>query len=384
MIVVQLTTDNREPFRQYDRPQPWFGAAPKALLQGFAECPDVQVHVVACTQQPMINSPDKLGDNIWFHELHVPRLGWLRTGYLGCIRAVQRKIREIAPDIVHGQGTERDCALSAIFSGFPNVVTIHGNMAALALLFRARIGSYYWLTARLEDFTLRRTRGVFCNSGYTEELVRPRAPRTWRVPNAIRREFVSDPPTRAPSQCAVILNVGVISPRKRQVELLECARRLHQAGVRLEWHFVGSADESEPYAARFLALLKDAEAAGYARYFGTRSTEEILRCFDAAVGLVHFPTEEAFGLVVAEALARNLKFFGSDLGGIAEIARGVECAELFDVEDWAGLEAAIRRWVAQGFATPNSAAPTMHGRYAPVVVARRHLEIYREVLSKRA
>ena len=85
------------------------------MLQGFAALPEVRVHVVSCTQQPM-RSPEKLAGNIWFHSLHVPKLGWLRTGYQGCIRAVRRKLRAIQPDLVHGQGTERDCALSAIFS----------------------------------------------------------------------------------------------------------------------------------------------------------------------------------------------------------------------------------------------------------------------------
>jgi hypothetical protein len=27
-----ITTDNREPHRQYDNPTPWFGTAPEALL----------------------------------------------------------------------------------------------------------------------------------------------------------------------------------------------------------------------------------------------------------------------------------------------------------------------------------------------------------------
>lgn len=381
--IAQIVTDNREAFRNYAEKAPWFGMAPAALLQGFAECPAVQVHVVSCTQQPM-QSPEKLAANIWFHSLHVPKIGWLRSGYLGCIRAARAKIRAIAPDIVHGQGTERNCAISAVFSGFPNVVTIHGNMAALARLFRARIASYYWLAGRLEDFTLRRTNGVFCNSTYTEELVRPRTPRTWRVPNAIRQEFVSRPPARSTPVRGVILNVGVISARKRQVELLECARRLHEAGSRLEWHFCGLADPTDSYAARFLAQLRKAEAVGYAQYLGNRSTEEILSCFDAAAGLVHFPTEEAFGLVVAEALARNLKVFGCNLGGVADIASGVDGAELFGAEDWTGLKAALQHWEANGFATPRASAPTMRERYAPVVVAQRHLEIYREVLSRRA
>src|SRR5665213_1482490 len=175
MKIAILTTDNREHHRKYNLPAPYFGTAPEALLQGFAQLPAAEVHVISCTQRPFVSSPEKLADNIFYHSLLVPKIGWLRTGYQGCIRAVRKKLKEMQPDIVHGQGTERDCAMAAIFSGFPNVVTIHGNMAELARLFPARVGSYGWLTARLENFALRRTTGVFCNSAYTEGLVRPRA-----------------------------------------------------------------------------------------------------------------------------------------------------------------------------------------------------------------
>src|SRR5205085_8384414 len=114
MVIVQVTTDNREPFREYQKSVPWFGTAPEALLQGFAQLSEVKVHVIGCTQKPMAASPEKLADNIWFHSLHVPKMGWLRTGYQGCIRAVRRKVRALQPDIVHGQGTERECSLSAV------------------------------------------------------------------------------------------------------------------------------------------------------------------------------------------------------------------------------------------------------------------------------
>lgn len=107
MVIVQITTDNHELFREYRKSVPCLGTAPEALLQGFGQLPDVKVHVVSCTQKSMASSPEKLADNIWFHSLLVPRTGWMRTGYQGCVRAIRRKIREIAPDIVHGQGTER-------------------------------------------------------------------------------------------------------------------------------------------------------------------------------------------------------------------------------------------------------------------------------------
>jgi len=380
MKIALLTTDNREHERTYSETMPRFGRAPEALLQGFAELGEAEIHVVSCAQQPM-QSLEKIADNIRFHSLHVPKIGWLRTLYQGCIRATRRKLREIRPDIVHGQGTERDCALAAVLSGFPNVVTIHGNMAELARLFHARFGGYDWLAARLENFTLRRTAGVFCNSAYTEGLVRPRAKKTWRVPNALRREFFEAVPTGA--RPCILLNVGVVTQRKRQLELLDVAQNLRRRGLKFELHFIGRLNPSEIYAAAFLERLKPLAAEGYARHLSNLPTRELITYFDGAAGLVHFPSEESFGLVAVEALARNLKFFGSRVGGIADIAAGVPGAELFDMNDWAGLTEAIARWIAQGHSPAAGSAELMRERYYPAVIARRHLEIYREVLFQR-
>src|SRR5215472_829716 len=164
MKIAILTTDNRERFKDYSHPTPYFGPAPEALLQGFAALgSQVEVHVVSCLQEPA-TAPEKIADNMWFHAVHVPKLGWMRTLYQGCIRAVRKKLREIQPDIVHGQGTERECAMCAIYSGFPNVLTIHGNMLTVAKHHRGGPGGTYWgISARLETFALKRTIGVFCN-----------------------------------------------------------------------------------------------------------------------------------------------------------------------------------------------------------------------------
>ncbi len=382
MKIAFLTTDDREHQRCYTETVPRFPVGCTSLFQGFERLPELEVHVVSCTQQPMV-SPEKLAPNIWFHSLHVPKIGWLRTGYQGCIRAARRKLKELKPDVVHGAGTERDCAISAVFSGFPNVVTIHGNMAELARLFKAPIGSFYWLAARLENFTLRRTRGVLCNSTYTEGLVRSRARKTWLLPHALRSAFFEPIPETASRSC-VLLNAGFVVPRKRQLELLDVAEALHQRGLKFEFRFIGFIPPATPYAAAFLEKIKPLTAKGFARFLGAQPENQLVRAFDAVAGVIHFPTEEAFGNVVGEALARNLKFFGANLGGIKDIAREAPGAELFARDDWAGLTEAIARWIEAGHPRPTEAAAVMRQRYHPEVVAQRHLEIYREVLSTRS
>lgn len=381
MKVVVLTTDNREPFKQYERPEPYFGTAPEALLQGFAQWPcEVEVHVVTCTRRP-VRAPAKLADNIFFHSLVVPKIGWMRTLFQGCIRAVRKKVQEIQPDIVHGQGAETEAAIAAVFSGFPNVITIHGNMAELARLFQAPVGSYVWLAGKLETFALKRTAGVFCNSAYTESLVRPRAQKVWRVPNALRAEFFQPMPAVPPSRCQ-LLNVGVICPRKRQLELLGVVERLHSLGLDFHFHFIGETPAGDAYAQAFLEKIRPWQAAGVASHSPPMDTARLMAEFDRSQALVHFPTEEAFGLVVAEALARGAKLFGARVGGIVDITAGVPGAELFEAADWDGLTGGLAAWMRDGFGRCAEGARILQERYHPQIIARRHLEIYREVLQK--
>jgi glycosyltransferase involved in cell wall biosynthesis len=380
MKIALLTTDSREILKNYSSSVLEFGTAPAALMQGFALMPEVEVHVVSCAREKM-SSPAKLAPNIFFHSLCVPKIGWMRTGFQGCIRAVRKKLKEIQPDLVHGQGTEHDCAISAVFSAFPNVVTIHGNMAELARQFRERVGSYVWLAARLETFTLKRTDGVFCNSAYTEQLVQPRARRTWRVPNPVREQFFVPPPELPPARKCTLVNVGVIAARKRQLELLDVARELRQRGLDFEFQFVGDARDNSGYVAAFLEKIKPMERDGFARCVGLKTGSELVQLFDRSSGMVHFSPAESFGLAVAEGLARDLKLFAARVGGVPDIAAGVPEAELFGADDWRGLTAAIADWIGRGFPRACGAGAVMRARYHPEIIARRHVEIYREVLG---
>ncbi len=378
--VAFLTTDNRWFLNDYGNPTPHFGPAMQAVLDGFLAFPELEVHIVSSSRKP-VNAPEKLADNLWFHSQYVPKIGWLRTGYQGCIRATRKRLREIRPDIVHGQGTESDCSISAVLSGFINVVTLHGNMVEMARVMKARFGSFHWFAARLENFVLRRTAGVFCNSKFTEQLVRPRTRRTWLVPNALRPDFFRAPPSAGrPGRC-VLVHAGVVCENKQQMKMLQLARSLHRKKLDFELHFVGHALPTSPYARAFLEQIREAETEGYARYLGMKPAAELIGCFDRSSALVHTPIAESFGLVVAEALSRNLRFFGFRVGGVPDIVEGADGAVLVPPEDWAGLEQAIEAWLKSGHPASRPTADLIKQRYHPEAIARHHIAIYREVLG---
>jgi glycosyltransferase involved in cell wall biosynthesis len=379
--IAILTTDNREPFREYHKPEPWFGTAPEALLQGFASLPDVEVHVISCTQQPMISSPKKLADNIFFHSLLVPKTGWLRTLYQGCVRATRKKLRELQPDIVHGQGTERDSALGAVFSGRPNVLTIHGNMRLVARLNPAPPFSYYWLASRLEAFCLPRSGGVVCITNYTRQAVAGLAKKTWLLPNAVDAGFFDVRPELATAAPPVILCVGVICGRKNQNAFIRALDPLAaRKKIRLVFLGLGSPDDS--YGREFFELLRTRPWCEHHGFVDRGQLKTWLR----GTTLLALPSlEDNCPMTVLEAAAAGVPVVAADVGGVPDLVTDGKTGLLCDPHDAASMGGAVEKVLTQpelARALTAEAGRSAQERFHPSVVARRHLEIYREVLGR--
>jgi glycosyltransferase involved in cell wall biosynthesis len=377
MKVAFLTTDNREFFEDYDRASPSFGTAPAALLQGFEKFPDIAIHVVSCSQR-QLKAPEKIASNIWFHSLHVPKIGWLKTGYQGCIRAVRKKLKQIQPDIVHGQGTERDCAISSIFSGYPNLVTIHGNMRMIAHINRARPFTFEWCAAKLESFTLPKSNGVICITDYTRKAVAALARKTWLLPNAVDAAFFSI--RRQPSPKPLILCVGNITPRKNQnffIQALDDLRPQFDLSV----IFLGKASREDPYAQEFLALLAERPWCRFEGYAGREQLKDHL----ARATVVALPSlEDNCPMIILEGMAAGAPVVAGKVGGVPELivdhVTGLFCAP----EDSRSIRDAIAEYLRDSeFAEAIAQAAKKEAltRFLPERIAANHLEIYREVLQ---
>ena len=377
MRITLLTTDNRQALRQYEKPEPFFGTAPEALLQGFAQLPEVEVHVVSCTRQAMF-SPEKLAPNIFFHSLVVPQIGWMKTLFQGCIRAARKKIREIQPDIVHGQGTEMDCSISAVFSGFPNIVTIHGNMRLIAAVNHERPFSYNWLAARLESFTLPRTDGVVCITNYTRQAVADLARRTWVLPNAVDQSFFDVQPQTKPEAVPLGLCVGAICHRKNQNNFIRALDALARE-KKFKIIFLGQTGD-DAYSRDFFELIKARPWCEYAGFAGRAQLKEFFKSANFAV----LPTlEDNCPMVVLEAMATGVPVLASKVGGVPDLITDEKTGLFCDPERPETFAAGVRRLMEDsGLAARLEATAKMEARnrFHPVIVARRHLEIYREVL----
>lgn len=380
MRVAVLTTDNREHYRTYDVPSPHFGTAPEALLQGFREHPEVEVHVLSCARARM-RAHEQLAPNIQFHSLFVPKLGWLKTAYQGCIRAVRAKLRELQPDIVHGQGTERDCALNAVFSGFPNVLTIHGNLRLIARVNRVKPFSPVWLGARLETFTLPRTQGVLCITRYTQESVRPLARKTWIVPNAVDASFFEVSPERPDGRTPRILSVGLICLRKNQNAFIRALDELAKRRP-LELVFLGLPGEDPGYTEVFKRLVAERPWCTYAGF----AERDRLKAEFRHADLVALPSlEDNCPMVVLEAMAVGVPVMAANVGGVPELITEGETGWMCDPLDAASMRGAVERALSnypRSLDMAQEARNQARERFHPKSIAAQHLQIYREVLAE--
>ena len=378
MRIALLTTDNREDYKDYGASLPYFGTAPEALLQGFALLPAVEVHVVSCAQQP-VAAPEKLAANIFFHSLVVPKLGWMRTAYQGCIRAVRQKLMAIQPDIVHGQGTERDCAISAVFSGYPNVLTVHGNMRCIARVTKARMFSYWWLAARLEEFTLPRSRGVFCLTRHTQAAVSSLAKQTWVVPNAVDADFFEIDPQPRPGVPPQILCVGNVCPLKNQNALIRALDALAEK-MAFQLVFLGRAQQGEACADEFFSLVR---ARPWCAWGGFADREKLRGWYRKAALLVLPSLEDNCPMAVLEAMAAGVPVVAARVGGVPDLIEDGKTGFFCEPLDGASMRRAVEKVLAAPSAALNlarQAKSCARERFHPAVIARRHIEIYRDVL----
>lgn len=362
-------------------PMPYFGAAPTALLQGFEELDsEVEIHIVCCTMGDHPR-PEKLGRNIWFHSEPVPKWGFLRTLHFGCHRAVRKMIREIQPDIVHAQGTERWCAITSAMLPYPKVLTIHGFLRMIDPLIKMQ-PRWYWKTQTiLERFAIPRFDGIVAITTYTQGNVTDIAQKTWVVPNATDQRYFSI--ERNPVTPPVILYVGVIQDRKNQVGFLDALAPLAEE-MAFRVRICGYINPDDAYARELLDRL---ERYPWAESAGKISRDELTAELAKTSILALVSHEDNCPMTILEAMSAGIPVLASEVGGIPDLVDEGVNGHLCDPADPVSIRKALRRILsdpAHAEALGKAGKQRALERYLPAAVARRHLEIYREVLANKS
>lgn len=151
--------------------------------------------------------------------------------------SIRSVLQEIQPDLVHGWGTEDVYALSAVTSGYPNMVSMAGLLSHYVLKTKMHPRDYF--QAALELYVLRKADLITVETEWGRKVLLRRTKRPIElVEYGVRPHFYDIPWTPDPAR-PVALFIGSVHPRKgiqdavaamAHPQLKDCELRVAGAG----------------------------------------------------------------------------------------------------------------------------------------------------------
>jgi glycosyltransferase involved in cell wall biosynthesis len=326
--------------------------------------------------------PSRGGTSIAAH--HEPVLV-ARKGDLRAARAARAAVHAWRPDLVHAQDRRAGLVCARLRARYPVVHTYHGVPDDVTEpWFRGAPGapgpSLYTRAVLAADAVVARTvTRTVVPAGAMGEFLRRRllapADRLAHIDNAVHLPDARPPagPVRR------LVFVGLLVARKGLLPLLDALAVPGVMPPDATLTVIGDG----PQRAAAEQSARRAALAGRVRFLGFRTDVPALLCEHDA--LVLPSTMEQQPLVVAEAMAAGKPVVATDTGGVADMLDVPGAAgRLVRPGDVAGLAARLREL----FADPDPArtghllAARARERFAPEVSARRHLQLYRELLRR--
>jgi glycosyltransferase involved in cell wall biosynthesis len=200
------------------------------------------------------------------------------------------------------------------------------------------------------------------------------------VPNAVDAAFFeinAQPPPGAPPR---ILCVGDVYALKNQNALIRALDPLSE-NRKFKVIFLGNANAHDPYAAEFSRLV---QARPWCVYHGFARRDDLRAHLRQATLLALPSLEENCPMVVLEAMASGVPVVAARVGGVPDLIEEGKTGLFCEPRDADSMCAGVERVLKNPAAAEEMARQAKlraKARFSPGVIAQRHLEIYREVLS---
>lgn len=350
------------------------------LVAGLAECDFGQLSIVTVKKGLKSDLVIKIGERKTAYLLRSPYGSGMPVAFIPRVQRIAHLLRRLRPDIVHGQGTERENALAAIRSGFPSLITVHGILREIHAVTKPHLLSPNRIGRLTEDYVFARAHNIVAISSYAKQrLASYSRASVFQIPNAVSEIYFSI--RRRPVQPTFIF-VGSIYPLKGVSDFIRAARIVDQKGHRAHFIIVGPVCDPDYFRilCREAALFRNCTF----EYAGRQSSEWIANRFQTALALVHPSHAENAPMVVAEALAAGLPVIGTSVGAIPEWIHSGRNGWTVSVHDIAAI--ADRMLVLLGNRSRSEemsySAKAMASQFRPLTVARQTLALYSHILEK--
>ena len=360
-----------------------FHPAIQALLEGLQNSRAVRISAVF-PQDPHFSPTLPKARNIFPYPVQVPATTgtWPGRGFLARARLLRAALHSICPDLVHGQGTEKEAGWVAVTSGFPSVITLHGLMQEVAAEPCHRWVLRYRLAAWVEKMALQRADRVIALSPHARTLIKRTNPRAFEIPNAIRSEFFQIPslPSRS-SREPLVLFSGHLTPAKRPDWFIRGVQELWRQGRRFRARMLGLGDPRHPYVRGMIQMLEP--GVNGRRISLEMNSRDVARHIREADILFHPSRLENQSTSVAEAMAAGRCVVAADIpGNVSLLDQGA--GWLFPSQDFRAAQQILDSVIADPGRRilAAQAGRLKAAKFQPSQVARATEEVYRTVLPR--
>jgi glycosyltransferase involved in cell wall biosynthesis len=354
--------------------------ATAALLEGLRNLQDeFEVHVIS-TSRTIPTDVHEQHAGFWFHFLSLPRQPWLRPRLALRFARIFRELRRIHPDLVHSQGDAAE-AIAAPLSGYTHVHTLHGIYKHETPL---KTDWEFWascINIPLQAYVKRNVRAFISISSYAAREL-GNGGKKFAIPNAVGSRFLRMPRNAAWSRTPYLLFVGLLTPRKRPIDLLLAHQVLRREFPTLQTIFCGGTEE-RAYVEVMHRLVARQRIEGVF-FTGPASRDTIAELLAGAAVLVLPSAEENAPMAIAEAMAACVPVVASRVGGIEDMVRHGETGLLYQARDIRSLTGCLQTLLRNpalcdrmGRQARNWALET----YAPQRVAEATVSVYRQLLG---
>ncbi|MGE4092150.1 MAG: glycosyltransferase family 4 protein [Candidatus Binatia bacterium] len=350
------------------------------LARGLAQCDDIELHLVT-TDPAVAETTLSQWQSVTIHRL--PRQGrWMLTGAIGPgRRQIQEYVTQLAPDVVHAHDTY---GLMVKGLAFPRVFTVHGFIYGDTLVSGQR---FAWVRARvwrrIETAGWADQPYIISISPYVRErLGGVSSGRIYDIDNPIDEAFFH---ARRRQRKEVIFSAAVICPRKNTLALVEAVGQLREKGIPVELRLAGAVTD-EAYGRTVKETITTRGLTDTVKLLGSLPIDQVRKELTGAGIFALVSLEENAPMGIAEAMAVGVPVVTSNRCGMPYMIQHGETGFLVDPHDSREIARRCEHLLTDATlrdAMSKKAKRLAQGRFHPAVVARKTLEVYREILSGR-
>ena len=304
-------------------PAPWV----RSLTTAYAKRDDIEFRVFSHSRAV---SKVCYGEENGVPYTFIPKYEPARLGcyHLHIPARIQfrKHIRQYAPDLIHGFGTESTYGLIAVEQGLPNVVFIQGIVSEYAPYVDHRSMMQKKVSAFLERLVVKKVTGFVAETQFAEKWAKSMRNdvSVAVIPHAVNQEFFNVSPSYASKE---ILVVGGIDSRKAVDVSIRALAKSTDKECKLCIIGAGPLLEEMKQLSIKLNVFNQIEFCGY------MNRSQIIEKMSAARILTILSRMDTSPNILTEAHAAGLPVIGTRAGGIPDMIDDGVDGFLVDVDD---------------------------------------------------